>query len=160
MGETLLLVGGILLIIAGIAGLIIPALPGVVLVYLGLFFVAWSDGFVRTGWVTLTILLLLGAAAWVADLFTTAYGARRFGASRWAAGGAAAGAFIGLWFGIPGIIIGPFAGALIAELLARKTILEAGKAGFGTWVGLLIGTAVKIALVFMMIGIFLFAWFF
>ena len=160
MGDSFLLVSGILMVLVGIAGIIIPGLPGVVLVYLGLFFVAWSDGFARVGWITLTVLLLIGAVAWVIDMFTTVYGARRIGASRWAALGASIGMFIGLWFGLPGIIFGPFLGALGVELLVRKDILEAGKAGLGTWIGLLVGTALKLALIFSMIGIFLIAYIF
>jgi len=160
MGDSFLLIAGILMVLVGIAGIIIPGLPGVVLVYLGLFFVAWSDGFARVGWVTLTVLLLIGAVAWVIDMFTTVYGARRIGASRWAALGASIGMFIGLWFGLPGIIFGPFLGALGVELLVRKDILEAGKAGLGTWIGLLVGTALKLALIFSMIGIFLIAYIF
>ena len=160
MGDSFLLVSGILMVLVGIAGIIIPGLPGVVLVYLGLFFVAWSDGFARVGWITLTVLLLIGAVAWVIDMFTTVYGARRIGASRWAALGASIGMFIGLWFGLPGIVFGPFLGALGVELLVRKDILEAGKAGLGTWLGLLVGTALKLALIFSMIGIFLIAYIF
>ncbi len=160
MGDSFLLIAGILMVLVGIAGIIIPGLPGVVLVYLGLFFVAWSDDFARVGWITLTVLLLIGAVAWVIDMFTTVYGARRIGASRWAALGASIGMFIGLWFGLPGIIFGPFLGALGVELLVRKDILEAGKAGLGTWIGLLVGTALKLALIFSMIGIFLIAYIF
>ena len=160
MGDSFLLISGILMVLVGIAGIIIPGLPGVVLVYLGLFFVAWSDGFARVGWITLTVLLLIGAVAWVIDMFTTVYGARRIGASRWAALGASIGMFIGLWFGLPGIVFGPFLGALGVELLVRKDILEAGKAGLGTWIGLLVGTALKLALIFSMIGIFLIAYIF
>jgi len=160
MGDSLLLIAGILMVLVGVAGIIIPGLPGVVLVYLGLFFVAWSDGFARVGWVTLTVLLLIGAVAWVIDMFTTVYGARRIGASRWAALGASIGMFIGLWFGLPGIVFGPFIGALGVELLVQKDLLEAGKAGLGTWLGLLVGTALKLALIFSMIGIFLVAYIF
>lgn len=158
MGTSPLFIGGILLVLLGIVGIILPVLPGVVLVYLGLFCVAWSDGFVRVGWITLTILLLIGAVAWVIDFVTTAYGARRLGASRWAALGAAIGMLIGLWFGIPGILLGPFLGALGVELIIHKDIREASKAGLGTWLGLLVGTALKLALVFTMIGIFVIAY--
>jgi uncharacterized protein YqgC (DUF456 family) len=120
MGDPLLLIAGILMVVIGIAGIIIPGLPGVVLVYLGLFFVAWSDGFARVGWITLTILLLIGAVAWLIDLFTTVYGARRIGASRWAAVGAALGMLIGFWFGLPGILLGPFLGALWLNTLSGR----------------------------------------
>jgi uncharacterized protein YqgC (DUF456 family) len=158
MGDPLLLIVGILLVLIGIAGIVLPALPGVVLVYLGLFFVAWSDDFERVGWITLTVLLLIGTVAWLIDFFTTVYGARRIGASRWAALGAAAGMLIGFAFGLPGIIIGPFVGALLVEYIVQKDILQASKAGLGTWLGLLVGTALKLALIFTMIGIFLIAY--
>lgn len=158
MGDPFLLIAGILMVLIGIAGIILPALPGVVLVYLGLFFVAWSDGFARVGWITLTILLLIGTVAWLIDLFTTVYGARRIGASRWAALGAAVGMLVGLAFGFPGILIGPFVGALLAEYIVRRDLLQASKAGLGTWLGLLVGTALKLALIFAMIGIFLIAY--
>jgi uncharacterized protein YqgC (DUF456 family) len=122
--------------------------------------VAWSDGFVRVGWITLAVLFVLGAVAWVIDFATTSLGARQFGASRWAALGAATGMLIGLFFGLPGLIIGPFLGALTIELIIRKDFVEAGKAGLGSWLGLLLGTALKLALVFTMVGIFAFAYFF
>ncbi len=160
IGETLLLAGGILLVVLGIIGVIVPILPGVLLVYLGLFLVAWSDGFVRVGWVSLGVVFVLGAVAWVIDVATTSLGARQFGASRWAALGAAGGMIIGLFFGLPGLILGPFLGALTVELIIRKDLLEAGKAGVGSWLGLLLGTALKLALVFTMIGIFALAYFF
>lgn len=160
MGEMLLLAGGVLLVLLGVIGIIVPVLPGVILVYAGLVLIAWSDGFVRVGWITLVVLFLLGAVAWVIDFATTSFGARQFGASRWAALGAAAGMLIGLFFGLPGLILGPFLGALTIELIIRKDVLEASKAGIGSWLGLLIGTALKLALVFTMIGIFALAYFF
>ncbi len=158
MGEVLL-PAAVLLVIAGLVGMVVPGLPGVLLVYAGLVCAAWSGGFVRVGWITLGILLLLAVAAMVLDFLTASYGARRAGASRWAAIGAAGGTLIGLFFGIPGVVFGPFLGAVLLELLVRKDIMQAGKAGVGTWLGLLIGTALKLALVFMMIGIFALAWF-
>jgi uncharacterized protein YqgC (DUF456 family) len=158
MGEVLL-IAAVLLVIAGLIGMIVPGIPGVLLVYAGLVCAAGSDGFARVGWITLGILLLLAIAAMALDFLTASYGARRTGASRWAAVGAAGGTLIGLFFGIPGIILGPFLGAVLLELLVRKDFLQAGKAGVGTWLGLLVGVALKFALVFMMIGIFALAWF-
>ena len=158
MGEALL-IAAVLLVLAGLVGVVVPGLPGVLLVYAGLVCAAWSDGFARVGWITLGILLLLAIAAMALDFLTASYGAQRAGASRWAAVGAAGGTLIGLFFGIPGILLGPFLGAVLLELLVRKDFLQAGKAGVGTWLGLLIGIALKLALVFMMIGIFALAWF-
>jgi len=158
MGEVLI-IAAVLLVIAGLVGVVVPVLPGVLLVYAGLVCAAWSDGFARVGWITLGILLLLAVATMALDFLTASYGAQRTGASRWAAVGAAGGTLVGLFFGIPGIILGPFLGAVLLELLVRKDFLQAGKAGVGTWLGLLIGIALKLALVFMMIGIFALAWF-
>jgi uncharacterized protein YqgC (DUF456 family) len=140
MGEVML-IAALLLVVAGLVGMVVPGLPGVLLVYAGLVCAAWSDGFARVGWITLGILLLLAIAAMALDFLTASYGARRAGASRWAA------------------VLGPFLGAVLLELLVRKDFLQAGKAGVGTWLGLLVGTALKLALVFMMIGIFALAWF-
>jgi uncharacterized protein YqgC (DUF456 family) len=158
MGEVLL-IAAVLLVIAGLIGMVVPGIPGVPLVYAGLICAAGSDGFARVGWITLGILLLLAIAATVLDFLTASYGARRAGASRWAAVGAAGGTLIGLFFGIPGILLGPFLGAVLLELIVRKDLLQAGRAGAGTWLGLLIGIALKFALVFMMLGIFALAYF-
>jgi hypothetical protein len=67
---------------------------------------------------------------------------------------------IGLFFGIPGILFGPFFGAALAEYVIRRDLRQAGKAGFGTWVGLVFAAAAKIALIFTMIAIFLIAYLF
>jgi uncharacterized protein len=98
-------------------------------------------------------LAVITALAYAIDLAASAIGVKRSGASGRAAIGAALGAFAGLFFGLPGLIVGPFAGAVVAELTVRRDIAGAGRAGVAAWVGFLVGTVLKLALVFAMIGI-------
>lgn len=141
-------------------GTVAPAIPGTPLVFLGLLFGAWADGFEKVGWVTLVILGLLTVLSLVVDLLATAHGARRVGASWLAVAGAGVGMLAGLFFSLPGFILGPFVGAFLGEWLARRDWRHAGKVGVGTWLGMILGTAAKLALVFTMIGIFAAAYFF
>lgn len=96
----------------------------------------------------------------VADFLSTALGAKRVGASTWAIVGATVGTVVGLFFGFIGILLAPFIGAVLGEYLAKRDMLQSAKAGFGTWVGMVIGASAKIALLFMMVGIFAVAYFF
>ena len=121
---------------------------------------AWADGFVRVGPVTLILLGVLTALSFAIDFAAAALGAKRVGATKYAIIGAALGTFTGIFFGLPGLLIGPFAGAVTGELLSHGRLPQAARAGMATWVGLLFGTLVKIALVCTMIGIFVAAWFF
>lgn len=144
----------VLLIAAGFAGLVLPALPGVPLVFAGLVALAWAEDFAYVGWLTLTVLGVLAALSYAVDFLATALGAKRFGASPRAVVGAAVGAVIGLFFGLPGIVLGPFVGAVVAEFSRRATIGAATRSGVGAVVGLLFGALLKIALAFSMIGVF------
>lgn len=148
-----------LMVVAGLAGAVLPALPGVPLVYGGLLVAAWADDFQRVGWITLSLLGVLTLASFVIDFAATALGAKRVGASRLAIVGAAVGALGGLFLGIPGLILGPFVGAVVGEMLSHGEWRKATQAGLATWMGLLFGTLAKLALVFTMLGIFLFAYF-
>ncbi len=158
-GNTWMWLLAALLIVAGLAGTVLPALPGVPLVFAGLLVGAWADDFERVGWVTLTVLGLLALASLAIDFAATAMGARRVGASRKAIIGAALGTVLGVFLGIPGLILGPFVGAVAGEMLSHGEWRRATSAGAGTWVGLLFGTLAKIALAFAMLGIFVFAFF-
>jgi uncharacterized protein YqgC (DUF456 family) len=159
MEAQLLILLAVVLVIVGIAGTILPAIPGPILVFAGLFLAAWAEGFQHVGVIGLSIIGLLGAAAWGADLVGTLIGAKRVGASPLALVGAALGSFGGFFFGIPGLIVGPFLGAAAGEYLARGRLGQAGKVGFGTWIGLVIAAILKVALVFLMIGTFFAAYF-
>jgi len=150
----------ILMILAGIAGTILPALPGPPLVFGGLLLAAWIDGFQKVGVATLIVLGVLTVVAAAVDLVAGVYGARRVGASREALVGASLGTVLGIFFGVPGLLFGPFAGALAGELLARGSASRATRVAAATWIGLAIAIAVKLALVCGMIGLFILAYMF
>jgi uncharacterized protein YqgC (DUF456 family) len=152
-------VAAAVLVLVGIAGTFLPALPGTVLVFGGLFLAAWADGFARVGWPTLLVLGLLTVLSYGVDLVAAAVGARSFGASGSAAVGAVFGTLLGLFFGLPGLIIGPFVGALAGEIWARKGFEGAAQAGVGAWLGFVVGAAVKLGIVFAMVGLFVAALF-
>ncbi len=145
-----------LVVIAGLAGTIIPALPGIPLIFIGLFIIAWAGDFLSIGWPTITILAILTAVAWLVDLLAGALGARRLGASQRSFWGATIGAIAGMFFGLPGIILGPFIGAVAGELSSGRDILHSGRVGVGTWLGMIVATAVKLAIAFLMLGIVVF----
>jgi len=154
MSDPLLWIVAAFLVIAGLVGIVLPAVPGTLLVFLGLCVAAAIDGFQKVGWITLAFLAVLTLLAYGIDFVAASLGAKRVGASKGAIIGAALGMLIGLFFGIPGIILGPFLGAIAGEWIVARDLRQAGKAGAGTWLGLILGTAAKLALVFVMIGIF------
>lgn len=157
--ETLLWVCAVLFVTAGIAGTLLPVLPGVPLVFLGLLAAAWAGGFQAVGWPVLLVLAVLTAASFVVDIGASSLGAKRAGATRAATVGAALGALVGVLFGLPGLLVGPFAGAAIGQFLARRNVVEAGRVGAGAWIGFLVGTAAKLALAILMVLVFAVAWF-
>lgn len=149
-----------ILVLLGLAGTILPVLPGILLVFGGLFLAAWADGFQHVGAVGLTIIGLLGVASLGFDFVASLLGAKRVGASPLALVGAAIGGVVGIFLGIPGVILGPFIGAVAGEYLARGRLAQAGKVGFGTWVGLLLAAVAKVVVAFLMIGTFAALFFF
>lgn len=153
--SLLLWIPAVLFVAAGIAGLVLPALPGAPLLFAGLVFAAWAEDFAYVGVGWLALLGTLAALTYPIDLAAGALGARRFGASGRAVLGAALGALVGLFFGLPGILLGPFVGAVLAELLwERRNLRQAGRSGLGATIGLALGVAAKLALAFSMLGIF------
>ncbi len=153
--EILFWIIAFLLVAAGIAGLIIPALPGAPILFGGLFMAAWAEDFSHVGWMTLMVLGVMAILTYAVDFLAGAFGAKRFGASRRAVVGAALGAVVGIFFGIPGVLLGPFIGAVLGEFSVRPDVRAAGMAGFGATLGLALGAAAKLALGFAMVGIFL-----
>ncbi len=155
--SLLLWIPAVLCVAAGIAGLLLPALPGAPLLFAGLVFAAWAEDFAYVGVGWLAVFGALAALSYPIDLAAGALGARRFGASGRAVLGAALGALVGLFFGLPGILLGPFVGAVLAELLwERRNLRQAGRSGLGATVGLALGVAAKLALAFAMLGLFAF----
>ena len=148
-----------ILVVAGIAGTLIPAVPGTLLVFAGLFLAAWGDGFARVGAGGLAVIGFLAALSWAIDFAGAALGARRVGASPLGLAGATLGAFAGLFFGIPGLILGPFLGAVAGELAARGSLVRAGKVGAAAWLGLVAAAIAKLVLAFLMVAVFAAFWF-
>ena len=150
----------VLLVALGLAGVVLPAIPGAPLIFAGLFVAAWLEDFAYVGKWTLTILGLLALLTYGVDFWAAMFGAKRFGASKRAIVGALAGTIVGLFLGLPGVLFGPFIGAVIGELSARRSLEDAARAGFGATIGLVLGVALKLTLAFSMIGIFAVARFF
>jgi len=146
----------IALMCLGIAGLALPALPGAPILFVGLLIAAWADNFEYVGFATLTVFGVLSLFTYFIDFVAGLLGAKRFNASREAMFGAAAGAFAGLFFGLPGILLGPFTGAVLGELYNRRHWREAGWSGLGATIGLLAGVALKLTVAFSMLGWFAF----
>ena len=143
-----------IIIIAGLAGTVVPVLPGVPMIFSGLVLAAWSTGFEPIGWGTITVLGVLTVFAILIDFVAAAFGAKRLGASQRAFWGATLGAVVGMFFGLVGIIIGPFIGAVAAEMADGQGARQAGRSGYGVWIGMVLGTAAKLAIAFLMLGIF------
>ena len=158
MPDAALWALALLLVLAGLAGAVLPAIPGAPLVLAGLLLGAWVDGFQKVGWFPLTVAGILAALTIAVDLAATALGAKRVGASPLALVGAAVGTVAGLFFGFVGVVVGPFAGAAIGEYAARRDLRQAGRVGLGTWLGIVLGSAVKIGLLLAMVGVFAVAW--
>jgi uncharacterized protein YqgC (DUF456 family) len=157
--EVLWWVVALLLVGVGLAGSVLPALPGVPLVFAGLLVAAWAGNFEQVGAFPLVVLGLLTLLSFGIDFAATALGAKRVGATKLAVLGAALGTFAGVFLGLPGLVLGPFVGAVAGELLSHGQVQQATRAGLATWMGLLFGTLVKLALVFTMLGLFAFAYF-
>jgi len=146
------------LVATGVAGTVLPALPGVPLVLAGLALAAWRDGFEHVGGWTLALLVALTVLSFAVDVAGAALGLKRTRASGWAVGGALAGLAIGVFFGLPGLLLGPFAGAFVAEWLVRRDLRQAGRVGLGAWIGLVVASALRLAVAFAMVAVFALAW--
>jgi uncharacterized protein YqgC (DUF456 family) len=153
--DIALWVLAVALIVIGVLGTILPALPGAILVFAGITLAAWIDGFARvSGW-TVGILGALTAIAWLADYVAAAAGAKKVGASKQAVIGAAIGTLLGVFTGLVGLVFMPLAGAAAGELYARRDLVRAGQVGIATWIGLMVGLIAKVVIVFVMVGIFI-----
>jgi hypothetical protein len=115
---------------------------------------AWAEDFAYIGLGTLSVLGVMALMIYAVDFIAGALGAKRFGASTRAIIGASLGAIVGLFFGIPGVLLGPFIGAVLGELSVQRNLMAVGKAGLGATVGLVLGVAAKLALALSMVGLF------
>lgn len=154
MDPLLLWALAIALILIGLAGSAPPGVPGVIAVFGGMLLAAGLDDFTRIGGGTVVLLGVLTALAFAAEIVGSLLGAQRVGASRQALVGAALGTLAGLPFGLPGLVLGPFVGAVGGEFLAQRRLDAATRVGLGTWVGLVVGNLAKLAIVGTMLGVF------
>lgn len=143
-----------ILIVAGLIGAILPNLPGIPVMFGGMLLAAWVGHFQKIPVWVIVLLGVLAAFSILFDFLSGTWGAKKYGASKAAVWGAFIGTIVGLFFGIPGIILGPFVGAVVGQLASGSRAEHAARVGVGTWIGLLIGTAIKLATAFMMLGTF------
>jgi uncharacterized protein YqgC (DUF456 family) len=159
MDHAVLWVIAILLMAVGAVGAFIPALPGIPLLFAGMVLGAWIDQFTRVGGWVLTVLGVLTLLAIAIDFAATVLGAKRAGASRQALVGAGLGTLVGLFFSLPGLILGPFIGAVLGELLANSSLERATRVGVATWIAMLVAAVARLAIVCAMVGIFALTYF-
>jgi uncharacterized protein YqgC (DUF456 family) len=155
--TVLLWVLSVLLILVGLAGAVLPALPGTVLVLAGIVLGAWIDDFARGGTAPLVVVAVLAVLSWVLDYVAGLLGARRAGASREALIGAALGTVAGVFMGLVGVLFMPFVGAVVGEYVARRDHGGAVRVGTATWLGIMVGMLAKVVLAFVMVGLFVVA---
>jgi uncharacterized protein len=143
-----------ILTVSGLAGMLLPFIPGAPLLFLGLLFGAWAEKFRYIGIGTLLILAGMAALTYLVEFAASILGVKKYGGSLRAMTGAALGGIVGMFLGLPGILLGPFVGAVIGELSLQRSLGQASRAGFGTVVGLAMGVAGKLAIGIAMLGLF------
>lgn len=142
MEVTLLILSGLMMLI-GIIGCIVPGLPGTPIAYVGLWIAQATDR-VDFSWQFLLVWGIVTIIVTVLDYVVPAWGTKRFGGTRWGVWGSTIGVFVGLFFGAVGVIVGPLVGAVLGELLGGKDVRQALRAGWGSFIGLLCGTILKL----------------
>jgi uncharacterized protein YqgC (DUF456 family) len=168
--DVLLIVLGAICLLVGIVGCVAPVLPGVPLAYLGLLFLHWTDG-VQFSWQFLTIWAVIVVVVQVLDYVIPSWGTKKFGGSKYGVWGSTLGLLIGLFMGPVGIVMGPFVGAVLGELLyfnrnsksiqndnnmeKKGHLNKALRAGLGSFIGLLAGTILKLICCGMMVFYFI-----
>jgi uncharacterized protein len=141
------------LIIGGLIGAVLPNLPGIPMIYGGILLAAALDDYQHLSTTWLIILGILAAFGIAVDFIAASLGAKRVGASSAAIWGASIGTVVGMFFGLAGLILGPFVGAVLGELLSSKSVLRSAHVGISTWLGLLFGALVKLVLSVIMVAL-------
>ena len=145
--DVFLAIVGTICIITGVLGSFLPILPGPPVGYVGILLLHFT-GYAQFGTRFLILFAALTAVVAVLDYIIPVWGTKQFGGSKYGTRGAAIGVLIGLFFGPPGIILGPFIGAVLGEIISGRKSSEAFRAGFGSFIGFVAGTLMKISLVF------------
>ena len=154
LAITLLWILCAALILLGLAGTVLPVLPGTVLVWSGIVLGAWIDDFTRVSVTTVVAISVLAVLAWGLDYVAGLLGAKKAGASNQALVGAAVGTVVGLFMGVVGVLFMPLVGAAVGEYLAQRDQTRAMKVGLATWIGIMVGLIAKVVLAFIMVGVF------
>ena len=143
----------VLLILVGVAGTIIPALPGIPMIFAGAWLIGYMEDYQYFGWGTLIALGILTVISLIIDWVSQTMGAQKAGATKLGLSGAFLGTIIGIPFGLVGIFLFPVFGAFIGEMIGHRDMRKAGKVSWATWIGMIAGIAAKLAIAFIMIGI-------
>ena len=142
-----------LLILVGVAGTIVPALPGIPMIFAGAWLIGYMEDYQYFGWGTLIALGVLTVISLIIDWVSQTMGAQKAGATKLGLSGAFHGTMIGIPFGLVGIFLFPVLGAFIGEMIGHRDMRKAGKVSWATWIGMIAGIAAKLAIAFIMIGI-------
>ena len=142
-----------LLIFVGVAGTIVPALPGIPMIFAGAWLIGYMEDYQYFGWGTLIALGVLTVISLIIDWVSQTMGAQKAGATKLGLSGAFLGTIIGIPFGLVGIFLFPVFGAFIGEMIGHRDMRKAGKVSWATWIGMIAGIAAKLAIAFIMIGI-------
>ena len=151
--ATLLYVLGAIALVLGLAGVVLPGLPGSLFLVGGVVLIGWAGDFAVVGWGTIAVAAVLGIAIAAVDWLAGIMGARAFGASKWAMLGGAVGLLVGIFFGLPGVLLGPAVGAFAFELVKDPNLKQAAKSGVGALLGFVVGSVVKVAFAFFLLGV-------
>lgn len=143
------------LIVIGVIGTVVPALPGVLFVFGGILLGAWIDDFTVVSTTTVIISGVLALLAWALENIAGVLGAKKVGASREAIIGSLIGTVVGIFTGLWGLLFMPLLGAAIGQYMVDRNLIRAQHVGIATWLGMVAGMLAKIALSFIMIGIFI-----
>lgn len=141
--DIVLLILAALCMLIGLIGCIVPGLPGVPIAYAGLW-IAQATERVDFSWQPLLVWGIVTIVVTVLDYVIPALGTKRYGGTKWGVWGSTIGVFVGMFFGAVGVIVGPLAGAVLGEMLNGKEWREALRAGWGSFIGLLFGTILKL----------------
>lgn len=150
--------GAFILIALGFAGTVVPAIPGLPMIAGGAWLIGWADHYEKVGWKTIAFLAVLAVIGIIVDSVAQTAGAQRAGASKAGIIGSLVGTVLGMFMGLFGLLFMPLIGAAVGEFWAKRNLLHAGRVGLATWIGMIVGTVVKIALAFAMTGILIFVY--